>query len=65
MNRIREIRKQRGITQIELAKSVGVSCAYMHDLELGARGAKAETWAKIADKLCVQVDDLKDERRAC
>lgn len=61
MNRVKEIRIKKGVTQKELACAVGVSCPYMHDLENNARGAKPETWEKIAFQLGVQVNELYDE----
>lgn len=61
MNRIKEIRIQKGVTQKELALAVGVSCPYMHDLENNVRGARPETWQKIAFQLGVPVDALHDE----
>ena len=66
MNRIKHIRQKRGIQQKELAAAVNVSQPYMHDLELGARGAKPETWQRIADALGVPVEQLKgkEERHA-
>ena len=57
-NKIKEIRTQKGMKQKELAVSAGISAPYLHDLELGARGAKPETLAKIAGALGVKVEDL-------
>ena len=61
MNRVKEIRERKGITQKELAQAIGVSCPYMHDLEKGARGARQETWQKIAFHLGVAVAELLPE----
>lgn len=63
MNRVKEIRESKGITQKELALAIGVSCPYMHDLEKGARGAKQETWLKISSYLGVSVDELLPEEK--
>ena len=60
MNRVKEIRESKGITQKELALAIGVSCPYMHDLE---KGAKQETWLKIASHLGVAVDELLPEEK--
>ena len=60
MNRIAEIRKEKGITQIELAARSGVSQPYIVDLEHGRRGASPDTWARIAEALGVQVDELRE-----
>ena len=59
-NRIREIRISRNMTQTELGNLVGVSQPYIHDLELGRRGARLETLQLIAKALCVEVDELKN-----
>ena len=59
-NRIREIRISRKMTQTELGNLVGVSQPYIHDLELGRRGARFETLQLIAKALCVDVKDLKN-----
>lgn len=58
MNRIREIRKMRGIKQKELAQAAGVSAAYIFDLENGRRGGKKSTLACIAGILNVSVDEM-------
>ena len=58
MNRIREIREQAGLQQKELAERADVSRPYLHDLENNRRGAKPETYQRIADALGVEVADL-------
>ena len=57
-NRIREIRLSRKMTQAELGNLLGVSQPYIHDLELGHRGAKIETLKKVAKALGVPLDQL-------
>ena len=57
-NRFRAIRKKQKITQEELARLVGVSQPYIHDLEHGYRGGKEETLQKLAEVLRVPVDEL-------
>ena len=59
MNRIKEIRKLKGLQQKELANQAGVTAPYLHDLENNRRGAKPETMQRIADALGVQVEELK------
>ena len=61
VNRIREIRKSKGVTQSSLAVLAKVSQPYLHDLELNRRGAKPETIMRIADALGVTVDELTKE----
>lgn len=58
MNRIREIRQAKGMTQKTLALMANISQPFLHDLENGARGAKPDTWLRIAAALEVQVDEL-------
>lgn len=64
MNRIREIRESKGIKQKELALLANISAPYLHDLERSARGAKPETWDRIAKALDVKVEELQDEQKA-
>ena len=63
MNRIKEIRLARKIGQRELARQVGVSAPFMHDLECGNRNARLETMQKIATALDCTVEELKDGER--
>ena len=58
MNRIKELREMAGIQQKELAERAEISRPYLHDLENNRRGAKPETYKRIADALGVTVDDL-------
>ena len=60
MNRVKLVRKFRRMQQKELADLVGVSSAYICDLENNRRGAKPETMERIANALGVTVDDLKE-----
>lgn len=61
MNRAREIRKAKGMMLREVAAAAGCSIGYLADLELGRRGARAETWSRIAAALGVSADDLKGD----
>lgn len=61
LNRIREIRKAKGVTQSSLAVLAKVSQPYLHDLELNRRGAKPETILRIAEALGVKVEELTQE----
>ena len=64
MNRIRAMREAAGLRQKDLAELANVSCPYLCDLENDRRGAKSETWQRIADALGVTVEELmevKDE----
>ena len=50
---IRELRKALGISQVELAASVGVDGSTMWRIETGARQPRDPTLRKIADRLGV------------
>ena len=60
MNTVRKLRTDQKLTIKEVAEKVGVSIAFLSDLEKGRRGAKPETWARIAEALGVQVDELRE-----
>ena len=57
MNRIKKVRQQKKIRQIDLARNAGVSQPFLSDLENNRRGAKDETMQRIADALGVKVKD--------
>ena len=58
MNNIASIRQKIGMTQSALAQKAEISQPYLHDLEKDRRGARLETWARIADALGVTVADV-------
>lgn len=55
---IRKIRKEKGMTQKELAKKLGTTPQNIAQYETGKRNAKQETLQKIADALEVDVCEL-------
>lgn len=61
MNRIKELRESKGINQKELSEKAGISRPFLCDLEKNRRGAKPETYQRIADALEVPVSDLRQE----
>ena len=61
MNRIKKVRQQKKIRQIDLARNAGVSQPFLSDLENNRRGAKDETMQRIADALGVKVKDIVKE----
>lgn len=61
MNNIRPIRKEKGITQGQIASELGKSVQYISDLERDRRSATQETWDKIAAFLSVSVEELRGE----
>lgn len=58
MNKIKELRISKRISQVELANLANVSQPYLFDLENNRRGAKPETLMRIAKALGCTVDDL-------
>lgn len=61
VNRLKQARLEKGVMQKDLAKAVGVSHPFIHDLENNKRNAKPETWAKIAAALGCTVKELKGD----
>ena len=55
MNRIKELRQSKGLTQAELAQKVGISEQAIHYYENDKREPKMETWQKLADYFGVSV----------
>lgn len=60
MNKVREMRKQRGLKQKDVAQAAQISQPFLHDVEKGNRGATDFTWQRIADALGCKVSDIKD-----
>lgn len=60
MNRIREIRKEKGIPLIQLARDAGISGAYLCDIERGNRRGKEKTLERIAEALGVSTEEIKE-----
>ncbi len=57
-HRIKEVRKQRGLTQETLAELVGISHSHLSRMERGGRGTSLEMLARIASALSVSPNDL-------
>jgi len=57
-NRIREIRRQRGLRQVDLAKMVGVFQSEISEIECGKRKPSVYLAKRIAEALGVSLDDL-------
>ena len=49
MNRLRQVRKQKGLTVKEAADEIGFSETRLHQYETEKREPKKETWIKLAD----------------
>ncbi len=57
-NRIRELREEKNLTQIELAKKFNITSASISQYELGKRFPDQETLEKLADYFNVSIDYL-------
>lgn len=62
MTKLKDKRIEKGLTPAQLADAAGVSRPYIHDLELGARGAKPDTWERIAAVLGCDVDEIEKRK---
>ena len=63
--RIRELREGLDLSLRELAGKIGVSAAFLSDVELGRRYPSDELLEKLSKALKTTVDDLKEhDRRA-
>ena len=58
MNRIKEIRQEKNLSQTDIAKALGVTRQAISLYEKGDRELKLETWQKLADFFNVPVDYL-------
>lgn len=59
-DKIKSLRKEKGLTQTELGKILGVSQAMIGQYESGIRKPKIEQLLKIADALDVNINSLLD-----
>lgn len=58
MNRIKEIRKRRGITQLELAEKLGITQSGVQKLESGRNDLTTKMMRKLAEVLDVEPWEL-------
>jgi transcriptional regulator with XRE-family HTH domain len=63
-NRIRSIRKQRGLTQEKFAELVGISVDFLHLIERGINAPSFEVLEEMGRKLKMPVRELFDFRTA-
>ena len=64
-HRLKELRKEKGLTQVEMAKFIGRTEANYQKLEYGTINVPALTLVKLADFFDVSIDYLlgRDDRR--
>lgn len=61
-DRLKQLRIDKGVTQADIAKAIGVSAATIGNYEQGTREPRNnEMWQKLADYFCVSVDELMDK----
>jgi len=60
-NRIRELRKQEGLSQEDLGWKAGLHYTYIGAIERGEKNCSIETLAKIAQALEVEIKELFPE----
>lgn len=58
MNRLREWREKKGVSQRDLAELTGLTQQAISYLELGDRDGKIGTWKKICDALDLELSQL-------
>ena len=56
--RIREVRRSRGMTQVQLAEAAGISASHMGDIETGRSSFSVEVLQKICRALHVSADSI-------
>ena len=61
-NKIRELRKKKGMTLADLAGKVEISIAFLSDIERGNRRGSSATIGRIAEELGVNPPDLIKRR---
>lgn len=61
MNRLKSIRKSKGISQAKLAEMAGLSPSVIAMIETGDRTGSVETWQKISIALNVEMSELVEQ----
>lgn len=61
-DKLKQLRINKGVTQADIAKAIGVSAATIGNYEQGTREPRNnEMWQKLADYFSVSVDELMDK----
>ena len=58
---IRTLREQRGLSQVELAEKARVGQSYLSRLESGSRGARADEFAAMLQRIATALEVSTDE----
>ena len=59
-SRLRELREKKNISLRELAKKIGVSGAFLSDIELGRRFPSQDKIELLAEEIGVPVEELRE-----
>ena len=59
--RLRRLRREKALSQLDLVEMTGVAQATLSDLERGKRGARTSTLRKLAEALGVEPKELMKE----
>lgn len=62
-DRIRTLRRQRGLTSVQLARAASISQPFVTEIELGKKSPSFSTLERIAQALEVSLADLLDSER--
>ena len=63
MTKLREKRLAAGLKMVEVADTAMVSRPFMSDLEHGKRGARLDTWKRIAAILGCDIEAIVEDRQ--
>ena len=62
-DKLKQLRLEKGVTQADIAKAIGVSPATIGNYEQGSREPKNnDIWKKLADYFDISVDELMDKQ---
>ncbi len=59
--KLRQLRREKALSQLDLVEVTGIAQATLSDLEQGKRGARASTLRKLAHALGVEPKELMKE----
>lgn len=57
-NNLKRLRGEKGLTQADIAKAVGVTCPYLSSIENGKVNPKLSTLAKLAKAVGIKTEEL-------
>jgi putative transcriptional regulator len=61
LQKMKEIREKKGLSQIALAKRVGISASFYCNIESGKKGCSTDTLAAICQVLEINIADIWNE----